>query len=298
MLSTPKVVNLLVVDAIKEWMQEILVDGTISNLSGMFDATNSRISEISSQIGQSPQSWNASVFNMIKGLSDTVILPLAGLILAVVMTLELINLVTERNNMAEIDTWFFFKWVLKTAASILLVANCWTIVMGIFNAAQSIVSSATNYVSSEHLTSMDMDGLRDRLMSMDLSEVLGLWLQSLIIMLCSNIVSIVVFIIIYGRMFEIYLVTSMAPIPLATLTNNKWGNIGENYIRQIFALAFRAFLIIVCVAIYDLLVQGTVDLSTATTIKYGMWQVLGYTVLVCFMLFKTDGMAKSIFNAH
>ena len=298
MLTTPKVVNLLVVDAIKEWIQELLVDGTISNLSGMFDATNSRISEISSQIGQSPQSWNASVFNMIKGLSDTVILPLAGLILAVVMTLELINLVTERNNMAEIDTWIFFKWVLKTTASILLVANCWNIVMGIFNAAQSIVSNATNYVSSEHLTSMDMDGLRDRLMSMDLSEVLGLWLQSLIIMLCSNIVSIVVFIIIYGRMFEIYLVTSMAPIPLATLTNNKWGNIGENYIRQIFALAFRAFLIIVCVAIYDLLVQGTVDLSTATTIKYGMWQVLGYTVLVCFMLFKTDGMAKSIFNAH
>lgn len=298
MLTTPRVVNLLVVDAIKEWIQELLVDGTISNLSGMFDATNSRISEISSQIGQSPQSWNASVFNMIKGLSDTVILPLAGLILAVVMTLELINLVTERNNMAEIDTWIFFKWVLKTTASILLVANCWNIVMGIFNAAQSIVSNATNYVSSEHLTSMDMDGLRDRLMSMDLSEVLGLWLQSLIIMLCSNIVSIVVFIIIYGRMFEIYLVTSMAPIPLATLTNNKWGNIGENYIRQIFALAFRAFLIIVCVAIYDLLVQGTVDLSTATTIKYGMWQVLGYTVLVCFMLFKTDGMAKSIFNAH
>ena len=298
MLTTPRVVNLLVVDAIKEWIQEILVDGTISNLSGMFDATNSRITEISSEIGKTPQSWNANVFNMIKGLSDTVILPLAGLILAVVMTLELINLVTERNNMSEIDTWIFLKWVLKTTGSILLVANCWYIVMGIFNAAQSIVSDATSYVSSEHLTSMDMDGLRDRLMSMELSEVLGLWLQSLIIMLCSNIVSIVVFIIIYGRMFEIYLVTSMAPIPLATLTNNKWGNIGENYIRQIFALAFRAFLIIVCVAIYDLLVQGTVDLSTATTIKYGMWQVLGYTVLVCFMLFKTDGMAKSIFNAH
>ncbi|MBQ3702517.1 MAG: hypothetical protein II885_07155 [Oscillospiraceae bacterium] len=298
MLTTTPIVSLLVVDAIKEWIQEMLVDGTISNLSGMFDATNSRISEISSQIGKTPQSWNASVFNMIKGLSDTVILPLAGLILAVVMTLELINLVTERNNMAEIDTWIFLKWVLKTTASILLVANCWNIVMGIFNAAQHVVSHATGYVSSEHLTSMDMAGLRDRLLSMELSEVLGLWLQSLIIMLCSQIVSIVVFIIIYGRMFEIYLVTSMAPIPLATLTNNKWGNIGENYIRQIFALAFRAFLIIVCVAIYDLLVQGTVDLSTATTIKYGMWQVLGYTVLVCFMLFKTDGMAKSIFNAH
>ena len=184
MLTTTPIVSLLVVDAIKEWIQEMLVDGTISNLSGMFDATNSRISEISSQIGKTPQSWNASVFNMIKGLSDTVILPLAGLILAVVMTLELINLVTERNNMAEIDTWIFLKWVLKTTASILLVANCWNIVMGIFNAAQHVVSHATGYVSSEHLTSMDMAGLRDRLLSMELSEVLGLWLQSLIIMLC------------------------------------------------------------------------------------------------------------------
>ncbi len=297
MLTTP-IVSLLVVDAIKDWIHELLVDSTVNNLSGMFDTTNSRISEVSAQIGSTPQSWNANVFNMVKGLSDTVIIPLAGLILAVVMTLELIHLVTERNNMAEIDTWIFFKWVLKTAASILLVANCWNIVMGVFDAAQHVVSSATGFVSASHTTGMDLDGLRERLMAMDLSEVLGLWLQSMIIMLCANAVSIVVFIIIYGRMFEIYLVTSMAPIPMATLTNAKWSSVGENYIRLLFALAFRAFLIIVCVAIYDLLVQGTVDLSTATTIKIGMWQILGYTVLVCFMLFKTDGLAKGIFNAH
>ncbi len=298
MLAKPLVVHSLVVDAIKDWIRELLIQGTISNLAGTFDATNSQLTEISSQIGKTPERWNESVFEMIKGLSDTVILPLAGLILAVVMTLELINLVTERNNMAEIDTWIFFKWILKTTASILLVANCWNIVMGIFRAVQSIVTDATGYVSSEHLTDIKLDYIAVSLTMFELSEVLGLWLQSLVISLCSNVVSIVVFIIIYGRMFEIYLVTSMAPIPMATLTNNKWGNIGENYIRQIFALAFRAFLIIVCVAIYDLLVQGTIDISSATAIKIGLWQVLGYTVLVCFMMFKTDSIAKSIFNAH
>lgn len=298
MLIRTPVASLLVVDAIKDWIQEMLADGTVSNLSGMFDATNSKLGEISVNVGSTPRAWNASVFNMVKGLSDTVIIPIAGLILAIVMTLELIKLVTERNNLADLELAIFLKWILKTAASIILVANCWNIVMGIFDAAQSVVSRATGYVASEHMTTMDMNGLRERLLSMELSEVLSLWLQSLIIMLCSSAVSIMVFIIIYGRMFEIYLVTAMAPIPMATLTNSKWGNIGENYIRLLFALAFRAFLIIVCLAIYDLIVQGTVDLSTATTIKNGMWKVLGYTVLVCFMLFKTDGMAKGIFNAH
>ena len=288
-------------DYIKEqlthWLKEILVGGITSNLSGMFDSVNQKVGEIATQVGQTPQGWNGGVFNMIRSLSETAILPIAGLILAFVMTLELIQLITDKNNLHDVDTWMFFKWIFKTACAVLIVTNTWSIVMGVFDVAQSVVNSASGVVAgnaSIDISSVTAD-LDTRLMEMDLGPLFGLWFQSLFVGITMWALSICIFIIAYGRMVEIYLVTSVAPIPMATMTNREWGQMGQNYLRSLFALGFQAFLIIVCVGIYAVLVQ---DIATETDVIAAIWGCVGYTVLLCFTLFKTGSLSKAVFNAH
>ena len=285
------------VDKLSEWLKELLVDGIISNLTGLFDATNQKVAEISGQVGLTPQAWNGSIFNMIRNLSETIIVPIAGAILAFIMTLELIQLVTDKNNLNDVDTWMFFKWAFKPAAAVLIVTNTWNIVMGIFEAGQSVVASASGIISAN--TSIDINSvltnLEERLMEMNVGPLFGLWFQSLFVGVCTWALTICIFIVIYGRMIEIYLVTSIAPIPMATMIGKEWGGMGQNYLRSLLALAFQAFLIIVCVATYAVLVQ---NIATSGDISNAIWTCMGYTVLLCFCLFKTGSLAKSVFNAH
>lgn len=288
----------MVIDAIGEWLKEILVSGIIGNLSGLFDSVNGQVADISAQVGATPQAWNAAIYNMIRSLSENVIIPIAGVILAFVMTLELIQMVSDKNNMhGDVDTWMFFKWIFKTACAVLIVTNTWNIVMGVFDVGQSVVNSAAGVISSDasiDISSVVVD-LEQRLMEMDIGPLIGLWFQSLFVGICTWALTIYIFIITYGRMIEIYLVTSIAPIPMATMVNKDGGNMGQNYLRSLFALAFQAFLIIVCVAIYAALVE---NIAIDTDVSKAIWTCMGYTVLLCFTLFKTGSMAKSIFSAH
>ena len=284
-------------DKITQWLKDLLISGITSNLSGMFDATNQKVAEISTQVGTTPQAWNSSIFTMIQNLSESVIVPIAGAILAFVMTLELIQLITEKNNLGDVDTWMFFKWAFKSAAAVLIVTNTWNIVMGVFDAAQSVVASASGVVISD--TSIDLNAvlpdIQSKLETMDIGPLFGLWFQSMFVGICTWAMTICVFIVIYGRMIEIYLVTSIAPIPMATTLNREWGSMGQNYLRSLLALGFQAFLILVCVAIYAVLVR---NIAAIDDISAAIWTCMGYTVLLCFCLFKTSSLAKSVFNAH
>ena len=287
----------MIKEAIVEWLREILVGGIIDNLSGLFDSTNERVAEIAGQVGTTPMAWNSSIYNMVHSLSESVIMPIAGVILAFVMTLELIQLIIDKNNMNEVDTWTIFRWIFKTACAVIIVTNTWNIVMGVFDMAQSVVNSAAGVTLSE--ASLDISGivtaLEARLMAMDLGPLFGLWFQTLFVGVCMWALSICIFIVVYGRMIEIYLVTSIAPIPMATMMNREWGQTGQNYLRSLLALGFQAFLIVVCVAIYAALVG---NITASDNISYAIWTCMGYTVLLCFTLFKTGSMAKSIFHAH
>lgn len=284
-------------DSITEWLKELLVSGIMSNLSGMFDHVNQKVGEISTQVGTTPQAWNSGVFSMVQNISETVILPIAGVILAFVMTLELIQLITDKNNLHDVDTWMFFKWIFKTACAILIVTNTWNIVMGVFDVAQNVVNNAAGVIISD--ASIDISSvvtdMEARLMEMDLGPLFGLWFQSLFVGITMWALTICIFIIVYGRMVEIYLVTSVAPIPMATMLNREWGQMGRNYLRSLFALGFQAFLIIICVGIYAVLVQ---NIALESDISAAIWTCMGYTVLLCFTLFKTGSLAKSVFNTH
>ena len=284
-------------DKITEWLKGLLVSGIMSNLTGLFEGINGQVTEIASNVGKTPQAWNGSIFSMIKTLSENVVVPVAGIILTFVLCLELIQMLIDRNNMHDFDTFIFFKWLFKAAAAVLIVTNTWNIVMGVFDVAQSVVNSAAGSIGSN--TAIDVNSvvgnLEARLREMDIGPLFGMWFQSMLMGIVTWVLTICIFIVIYGRMIEIYMVTSVAPIPMASMMNRDWGQMGQNYLRSLFALGFLAFLIMVCVAIYATLVQSiaiTDDVSSA------VWTCIGYTVLLCFTLFKTSSLAKSVFNAH
>lgn len=287
----------LIKQQITEWLNGILVSGIMNNLSGMFDNVNSQVGQIASQVGTSPAAWNSSIYSMVKTLSENVMMPIAGMILAFVMTLELIQLITDKNNLHDIDTFMFFKWIFKTACAVLIVTNTWNIVMGVFDVAQSVVNKAAGIIVSN--TSIDISSittnLEARLNEMDVGPLFGLWFQSFFVGITMWVLTICIFIIVYGRMIEIYLATSIAPIPMATMLNREWSGMGQNYLRSLFALGFQGFFIIVCVAIYAVLVQ---NISVNEDVSKAIWTCMGYTVLLCFTLFKTGSLAKSIFNTH
>ncbi len=284
-------------DSIAEKLKELLVSGVINNLTGLLDATNQKVQEISSQVGTTPQAWNGSIFNMIRNLSDSVMIPIAGLILAFVMTLELIQLIVDRNNMNDVDTWMFFRWAFKSATAILIVTNTWNIVMGVFDLSQTIVNRASGVIVGNTAINFDslIPDLEAQLEAMEIGPLLGLWFQSLFVGICTWALSVCIFIICYGRMIEIYLVASVAPIPMATMMGKEWGGMGQNYLRSLLALGFQAFLIMVCVGIYAVLVQ---NIAVTGDITSAIWTCMGYTVLLCFSLFKTGSLAKSVFSAH
>ena len=284
-------------DAITEWLKELLISGILSNLSGLFDSVNEKVADITTQVGLTPQAWNGGIFNMVRNLSNTVILPIAGVILTIVMTLELIQMLTERNNLNDVDTWMFFKWIFKSACAVLIVSNTWNIVMGVFDLTQGVVNSASGVIvgsTSINFANIVTD-LETQLEAMDLGPLLGLWVQSFFVGITMWALTICIFIITFGRMIEIYLVTSVAPIPMAAMMGKEWGNMGQSYLRSLFALGFQAFLIMVCVAIYAVLIQS---IGTGGDISKAIWTCMGYTVLLCFTLFKSGSLAKSVSAAH
>ncbi len=287
----------LILEKIKAWLKELLVGGIMNNVTGLFDSVNTRVADISGQVGATPQAWNGSIYNMIRNLSENVILPIAGVILAFIMTLELIQLIVDRNNMHDVDTWMFFKWIFKTAAAVLIVTNTWNIVMAVFDVAQHVVNNASGIIVGDTSLSLTdhIADFEERLNAMEIPQLLGLWLQSFLVGITMWALSICIFIITYGRMIEIYLVTSLAPIPMATMVSREGGNMGQNYLKSLFALGFQGFLIMVCVAIYAVLIQNMV---IETDISAAIWSCMGYTVLLCFALFKTGSLAKSVLSAH
>ena len=309
---------------IEDWFRGILTDGILSNLSGLFDSVNTEVGEIATQVGTTPAGWNAGIFNMIRSLSENVIVPIAGVIITFVMCYELIQLVIEKNNLHDLDTWIFFKWIFKTFVAVLLVTNTWNIVMGVFDVTQSVVNQSAGVIISD--TSIDVTtvitDIEAKLDAMSVGGLLGLWFQSLFVGLTMKALSICIMLVVYGRMIEIYrasrsaafhpkavrchsdmvrrrvltlLVTSVAPIPMATMVNHEWGSMGQNYLKSLLALGFQAFLILVCVGIYAVLIQ---TIAATDDISGAIWACMGYTVLLCFTLFKTGSLAKSVFSAH
>ena len=283
--------------AIEVWMRTLLTSMVKSNLQNMFAEVNQSTADIATQVGMTPQGWNGSIFSMIRSLSNTVILPIAGMIITFVMCYELISMLTEKNNMHDIDTWMFFKYIFKMMIAVYLLSNTYTITMAVFDLGQHVVNSAAGVIS--HETAIDVTQLlantEAAMENMELGELVLLALETILVNFGMKIMSIVITVACYGRMIEIYLYTSVAPIPFATLTNREWGQIGSNYLRGLFALAFQAFLMMVCVGIYGALVAS---IRLSTNLHASLFGIAAYTVLLCYTLFRTGSLSKQIFAAH
>ena len=285
-----------ILDAIAEWLKELLVSGIMGNLTGVFDSVNSRVGEIASDVGMTPANFSPGIFSMIRNVSESVIIPIAGLILTFIACYELIQLIIEHNNLSNFETWVIFKWIFKTFVAVTLISNCFNIVMAVFDVCQSVISRSGGIIgASTAVSDSAIAAMEATLETYDVGTLLGIYLMSFVIQLTLWILSILIFVIVYGRMIEIYLMTSLAPIPLSTFGNREQSQTGQNYLRSLFALGFQGFLILICVGIYAVLIQS---ISFTSDIVGSLWGVVGYTVLLCFTLFKTGGLARSVLNAH
>ena len=284
-------------EAIEEWMRNLLTGMVSSNLTTMYTDVNEKTGQISAQVGQTPQGWNGNVFSMIQNLSDSVIVPIAGMIITFVLCYELISMLTEKNNMHDIDTWMFFKYFFKMWVAVWIVSHTFTITMAVFDVGQNVVSRAAGVISSDTAINIDtmITTMETAMESMEIGELVILALETMLVSLCMKVISVFITVILYGRMIEIYLYSSVGAIPFATMSNREWGQIGNNYLRGLFALAFQGFFMMVCVGIYAVLVA---NIQMSDNIHSALFGVMAYTVILCFSLMKTGNFARSIFNAH
>lgn len=285
-----------IIDSIVEWLKELLVTGIMGNLTNTFDSVNAQVGQIATEVGMTPSAFSPAIFNMIKNLSENVIMPIAGLLLTFIACYELIQLVISHNNLANFETWIFFKWVFKTFVAVTLITNTMNITMAVFDVAHHVVSQAGGIITgSTAIDASTLATMQTTLESMEVGELLGIFLMSFIVQFLVYILSALIFVIVYARMIEIYLMVSLAPLPFATFGNKEQSMIGQNYLRSLFALGFQGFLIMVCVGIYAVLIQS---IAFSTDIIGSLWGVVGYTILLAFTLFKTGSVAKSVLHAH
>lgn len=280
-------------EAINEWLKELLIGAINGNLSNMFGDVNDKVSTIAAQVGQTPQGWNGGIFSMVQNLSQTVILPIAGIVITYVLCVELIGMITDKNSLHDIDTFMFFKYVL----AVYLVTHVFDITMAVFDVGQHLVNNAAGVINTN--TAIDvaatLDTMTATMETLEVPELLLLVMETTLVSMCMKIMSVLITVILYGRMIEIYLTCSVAPIPFATMTNREWGSIGNNYLKGLFALGVQGFFIMVCVGIYAVLVN---QMTIAANLHSAIFSIAAYTVILCFSLFKTGSIAKSIFHAH
>ena len=286
-----------ILDTIQEWLKSILIECILGNFSGMFDQINTQVGEVAGEVGKTPATWNAGVFSMIRDLSDNVVVPVAGLIITFVLTYELITMIIDRNNLHDFDTFTIYKWIFKAFVAVYLVTHTFDITMAIFELGQHIVQQSAGIITGS--TSIDfaaaLGDVQGQLDAMGIGELIGLLVETLLLRITSPILSLCIMLVLVGRMIEIYIYCSVGAIPFATMTNREWGQMGQNYLRGLAALGLQGFFIMICVAIYSVLIGG---ITSGGNLHISIWKCAGYTVLLCFSLFKTGAVSKSILNAH
>lgn len=285
-----------IIEQITEWLKDILIAGSMSSLSGVFDSVNNRVGTIAADVGTTPGNFSPEIFTLIRNISESVILPIAGMILTFIACWELIHMIIDLNNLANFETWNFFRWIFKTFVAVMLVSNTFDIVMAVFDVAQQVIVRSGNLITGSTAVGTEaLQNMQTTMESMDLGSLMGLYMLSSVFRITLEALSIVIFVIVYGRMIEIYLMASLAPIPMATFGNREQSMVGQNYLRSLAALGFQGFLMMICVGIYAVLIQS---ISYSDDIIRSIWIVMGYTVLLCFTLFKTGSLSNRIFNAH
>ena len=284
-------------DKITQAINDFLISLIEGSLSTMFNDVNQKVGTIATEVGKTPQQWNSSVFSIIENLSNSVIVPIAGLIITFVLCYELISMIIDKNNMHDVDTFMFFKYFFKACVAVLIVSNTFNLIMAVFDVGQHIVSNSAGVIAGNTNINISsaLTNLRSTLEAMGTGELFLLMLETALVSLCMKILSVCITVVIFGRMIEIYLYSSVGAIPFATMANREWGQVGSNYLRGLVALAFQGFFIMVCVGIYAALVN---NFTATSDIHSTIFSIAAYTVVLCFTLFKTGSISKSIFNAH
>lgn len=280
---------------IEEFFKDIMIDVIKDNLSAMLVDINDKVSTVAGEVGKTPSSWNSEVFTFIKSINTNVVLPIAAIILTAILCIELIQVVMRKNSMQDTDTFEFFKYIIKMWIAVWLVSHAFDFSMAVFDVAQSMISKAAGVVgTSANITPSNFDAMVDALKTKELGTLIGIALETGLVKLSLTILSILITVILYGRMIEIYIYCSVSAIPFSTMGNKEWGSIGTNYIKSLFALGLQGLFILIFFGIYAVLVK-TVNF---TDIHTSILQVLAYGLILGVMMMKSGSIAKAILNSH
>ena len=282
-------------EKINEFFKDIMIDIIKDNLSAMLVDINDKVSTVAGEVGKTPSSWNSEVFTFIKSINTNVVLPIAAIILTAILCIELIQVVMRKNSMQDTDTFEFFKYIIKMWIAVWLVSHAFDFSMAVFDVAQSMIGKAAGVVgTSANITPGNFDAMVDALKTKELGTLIGIALETGLIKFSLTILSILITVILYGRMIEIYIYCSVAAIPFSTMGNKEWGSIGTNYIKSLFALGLQGLFILIFFGIYAVLVK-TVNF---TDIHTSILQVLAYGLILGVMMMKSGSIAKAILNSH
>ena len=280
---------------INEFFKDIMIDIIKDNLSAMLVDINDKVSTVAGEVGKTPSSWNSEVFTFIKSINTNVVLPIAAIILTAILCIELIQVVMRKNSMHDTDTFEFFKYIIKMWIAVWLVSHAFDFSMAVFDVAQSMIGKAAGVVgTSANITPGNFDAMVEALKTKELGTLIGIALETGLVKLSLTILSILITVILYGRMIEIYIYCSVAAIPFSTMGNKEWSNIGTNYIKTLFALGLQGLFILIFFGIYAVLVK-TVNF---TDIHTSILQVLAYGLILGVMMMKSGSIAKAILNSH
>ena len=287
-----------IIELITDFIKEMLRGWVLSNLGNMFTDINDKVGTVATEVGKTPSTWNSDIYTMVHNISDSVMIPIAGMIISAVLCYELITMIMDKNNMHDFDTSLFIRYLSKACIAVMLLSKTFDITMAIFDVGNHVVTQAAGVINAN--ATLDVESalitlFNNSVESMEIGELLALGMETMIISFGMEIISVIITVILFGRMIEIYLYISVSPVPFATLGNREWGNIGTNYVKALVALAFQGFFIMVCVGIYAALVASV---TVANNIHTALWSIVAYTIVLCYSMLKTSSLSRSIFHAH
>ena len=287
-----------IIELITDFIKEMLRGWVLSNLGNMFTDINDKVGTVATEVGKTPSTWNSNIYTMVHNISDSVMIPIAGMIISAVLCYELITMIMDKNNMHDFDTSLFIRYLAKACIAVMLLSKTFDITMAIFDLGNHVVTQAAGVINAN--ATLDVESalitlFNNSVASMEIGELLALGMETMIISFGMEIISVIITVILFGRMIEIYLYISVAPVPFATLGNREWGNIGTNYVKALVALAFQGFFIMVCAGIYAALVASV---TVANNIHTALWSIVAYTIVLCYSMLKTSSLSRSIFHAH
>lgn len=305
------------IEAIEEFFTNVLAGASSSAIDSALNLFKNGLNSdsiVGDALTTTPNAYEGGdIFLIIDNICDNIVAPIGGMILVIILLYELISVVIGGNNFREFDTSIFFKWIFKCLCGVILISHTSDIIIGVFSMGSGITKDALELAVTGDVITEEIATIAGDIQTMLTTQCEGEWgilvtflLFSLIMWIAVVASLVIVMLVIISRMIEAFMYISIAPIPMSTFMNKEWGTIGNNWLRNLLAIAFQGVFIVVAIALFQTMftvtLQGMleVDLTDGASIDlyFNMILCIVWAIALCFTVFRSSSVSKSVFNAH